>query len=348
MTGAVLQQQDINGDWHPCGYILHSFDATQCNYKIYDRELLGIICALETWHHYLQGSPFPTVILSDHKNLTYFWTAQKLNRWQAWWSLFLSEFDLKLLHTPGFRMIQSNVLSCWPDYIMNGTNNDNVIVLPNNIFIKAIDFSLQETIQELIKDDNLFAKALESIKHHGPVPIKSKFNEWSMNDGLLFFWGWCYIPSNDTLRQQITQFYHDILSSGHPGHLKTLELVQCHYWWPGITVFIKNYLADCAICQQVKVNTYSSTPGLILIKAQPNATLFSQVTCDFITDLPENNGFDSIMVMVNYGSTKGVISIPCNKTIDAAQTAQNYIDHVYQRFELSDSFLSNRGPQFSL
>ena len=52
------------------------------------------------------------------------------------------------------------------------------------------------------------------------------------------------------------------------------------------------------------------------------------------------------MVVVDHGSTKGVISIPCNKTIDAAQTAQNYIDHVYQQFGLPDSFLSDRGPQF--
>ena len=42
-TGAVLRQQDDNGYWHPCGYISHSLDATQRNYEIYDRELLGIV-----------------------------------------------------------------------------------------------------------------------------------------------------------------------------------------------------------------------------------------------------------------------------------------------------------------
>ena len=276
-TGAVLWQQDINGDWYSCGYISHSFDATQCNYEIYDRELLEIVCTLETWCHYLQGSPFSTVILSEHKNLTYFWTAQKLNRQQAQWSLFLLEFNLKLLHTPGSQMIQSDALSCWPNYIMNDTDNDDVIVLPGNIFIKAIDLGLQETIQELMKDDDLFAKVLESIKHHELVSIKSKLNEWSMNDGLLFFQGWCYVPPNDTLRQQITQSYHDTLLSGHPGHLKTLELIRCHYWWPGMTVFIKNYVAGCAICQQIKVNTHPSAPGLIPIKAQQNATLSSHL-----------------------------------------------------------------------
>ena len=89
-TGAVLRQQDDNGDWHPCGYISHSFDVTQQNYEIYDRELLGIVRALETWRHYLQGSAHPTTVLSDHKNLTFFRSAQKLNRQQARWSLFLS------------------------------------------------------------------------------------------------------------------------------------------------------------------------------------------------------------------------------------------------------------------
>jgi len=110
-TGAVIRQKDMNGDHHPCGYISHSFDATQRNYETYDRELMGIVRALETWRHYLQGSPFLMVILSDHKNLTYFRTTQKLNRQQARWSLFLSEFNLKLIHTPGSRMIQSDALS---------------------------------------------------------------------------------------------------------------------------------------------------------------------------------------------------------------------------------------------
>src|SRR6202023_2212177 len=113
------------------------------------------------------------------------------------------------------------------------------------------------------------------------------------------------------------------------------------------TVFIKNYVAGCAICEQMKVNTHPSSPRLFPIRAQPNATLFSQITCNFITDLPVSDGFDSLMVIVDHGSTKGVISILCNKTIDAEQTALNYIEHVYKRFGLLTSFLSDRGPQFS-
>ena len=82
-SGAVLRQQDANGDWHPCGYISKTFNDAEKNYEIYDRELLAIIWALTEWCHYLAGSAHPVTILSDHKNLTYFKSTQKLKPRQA-------------------------------------------------------------------------------------------------------------------------------------------------------------------------------------------------------------------------------------------------------------------------
>src|SRR6267378_3342531 len=118
-SGAVLTQLDGNGDRHPCAFISKTFSPTERNYEIYDRELLSVIRALLEWRHYIQGSPHMTTVLSDHKNLTFFWSAQKLNRRQARWSLFLSEFDIELLHTPGNKMIQSDALSQQPDLVPN-------------------------------------------------------------------------------------------------------------------------------------------------------------------------------------------------------------------------------------
>jgi len=70
--GAVLSQEDENGARHLCAFLSKSFTPPECNYKIYDRELLGIIRALEEWRHYIQGSPYTMNVLSDHKNLTYY------------------------------------------------------------------------------------------------------------------------------------------------------------------------------------------------------------------------------------------------------------------------------------
>jgi RNase H-like domain found in reverse transcriptase len=42
-TGAVLTQLNSNGDQHPVAFLSKTFSETERKYKIYDRELLGII-----------------------------------------------------------------------------------------------------------------------------------------------------------------------------------------------------------------------------------------------------------------------------------------------------------------
>ena len=51
------------------------------NYKIYDREMLGLICALEDWRHFLEGISFK--VITDHKNMEWWSTMRDLNRQQA-------------------------------------------------------------------------------------------------------------------------------------------------------------------------------------------------------------------------------------------------------------------------
>jgi len=66
-----------------------------------------------------------------------------------------------------------------------------------------------------------------------------------------------------------------------------------------------------------------------------------------MTDLPLSKGFDSIMVAVDHGLSKGVILTPCSKTgLTAEHTARLYIDNVYARFGLPDKLISDHGPQF--
>ena len=64
-------------------------------------------------------------------------------------------------------------------------------------------------------------------------------------------------------------------------------------------------------------------------------------------DLLLSDGFDSIFVMVDQGLSKGVILIPCNKTVTAIQTANLLIREVFKQFGLPDKIISDRGPQFA-
>lgn len=146
-SGAVLTQMDENGNRHPTAFLSKSFSPAERNYEIYDRELLAIIRAITEWRYLILGSPHPTVVLSDHKNLTFFRSAQKLNRRQARWSLLLSEYDIQLIHIPGSKMILSDALSRRPDLCPDEDHdNEDITMLPETLFVNFIDTELQDRI----------------------------------------------------------------------------------------------------------------------------------------------------------------------------------------------------------
>ena len=74
---------------------------------------------------------------------------------------------------------------------------------------------------------------------------------------------------------------------------------------------------------------------------------FSSISVNLITGLPNSHGFDSFMVMVDHGLTKGVIYCLCNKNIDAAGVAQFFFTHVFPQFSLHLKVILDRGPQFT-
>ncbi|ESK81288.1 reverse transcriptase-rnase h-integrase [Moniliophthora roreri MCA 2997] len=200
--GAVLKQQGVDSEWHPCGYLLKSLTAMEQNYEIYNRELLAIVWALAEWRHYLRGK-YKVVVLLDYRNLMYFWMAQKLNRWQARWSLFLSEFELTLMHVPGKQMTQADtLLRCSNEQEDNDNNNNNVILLSECLFIKRINLELGNKIKQQLGPDDFHKMALEMLLTQGVLPIKSALADWEIKDDLLFFKGKVYVP-NKKLRRTI-------------------------------------------------------------------------------------------------------------------------------------------------
>ena len=58
-------------------------------------------------------------------------------------------------------------------------------------------------------------------------------------------------------------------------------------------------------------------------------------------------GFDSLLVMVDHGLTKGVILCPTKKTITAKGIASLFFHKVFLHFGLYDKVISDRGPQFA-
>jgi hypothetical protein len=55
----------------------------ECNYAIYDKELMAIVKAFEEWRPELAGTADLIKVISDHVTLQTFMTNKTLNCWQA-------------------------------------------------------------------------------------------------------------------------------------------------------------------------------------------------------------------------------------------------------------------------
>jgi len=129
-SGAVLSQQ-LPGEekWHPVAFYNKSLSPVERNYQIHNKKMLTIICALEEWRHFLEGAQHLVEIWMDHKNLEYFMTAKKLNHRQARWSLYLAQFDFKLIHCSRRSMEKPDMLSQRLDHGNRASDNEDVVLL---------------------------------------------------------------------------------------------------------------------------------------------------------------------------------------------------------------------------
>jgi hypothetical protein len=76
---SILSQYDDEGILHLVTFFSKKHSLAECNYEIYDKELMAIVHAFEEWQLQLEGVSYPIMVLSNHKNLEYFITTKLLN-----------------------------------------------------------------------------------------------------------------------------------------------------------------------------------------------------------------------------------------------------------------------------
>jgi len=195
------------------------------NYEIYNKEMLAVVRYLKAWRHFLEGTTTKFKIWTDHKNLEYFIKAQKLNRRQARWALYLSRFDFALKHVLGSKMGKADSLSRRPDWEV-GVERDNeneTLVKPEwlevqrtegvEVIIERVD--LLEKIKQLRVKDNEVIKAVKEMKQTGVKMLRDE--EWREVDSIMYKEGKVYVPKDNILRMEIIRLYHNTLVGGHRG-----------------------------------------------------------------------------------------------------------------------------------
>jgi len=136
-VGATISQEHSDGR-HPIAYFSKSLSPAERNYDIYDRELLAIIYAVKAFRYLLLGAQEKFLIRSDHENLTYFKSPQKITTRQARWNELLQDYNFELIHFPGKSNTIADLLSRRKDFEGGVNPNESVTLLPDRLFARKI------------------------------------------------------------------------------------------------------------------------------------------------------------------------------------------------------------------
>jgi len=259
--------------------------------------------------------------------------------------MFLQDYDLVWDNRPGSQMGPADALS-HRNEVDTLLDNTAVTLLPtvSDVLIRALDVRLAERIANFTVTDLLVKDATNTMAKHSSLFPHVACEDWMFLDRALYYKSCHYI--SEPARQDLVCSLHCSLAGGHGGYFRTVHLVQCDYWWPGLTAFVCRFVAGCATCQANKVNTHLTVPGLCPISSSASRP-FQQISCDMIMNLPLSSDFDSVLVMVDHGLTKGVIFIPCHKAIDTAGITALFFKYIFAHFGLHDKVISDHGPQFA-
>jgi hypothetical protein len=171
--------------------------------------------------------------------------------------------------------MKADALSRRPDFDTGNPINDHLIVLPLNCF-KGMPKSIakllgaqsnstseitltkgelentdleNETLDEKVKrhQDEYYCNLLQWKDMHG-LHLDNQNYLWKENALI--------VVENNDLRRGVLHHFHSLKTAGHPGIMKTIQLIQAYYWWPHMKDFVTAYVKGCATCQMNKINTH--------------------------------------------------------------------------------------------
>ncbi|XP_071933094.1 uncharacterized protein [Coffea arabica] len=102
--GAMLIQEG-----KPVAYFSEKLNGASLNYSTYDKELMALVRALQTWQHYLRPREF--ILHTDHESLKHIKSQTKVSKRHARWVAFIDSFVFVIKYKVGKTNVVADALS---------------------------------------------------------------------------------------------------------------------------------------------------------------------------------------------------------------------------------------------
>ena len=372
--GALMQLHD--GKLHPVAYYSKRLTPKQCEWPVRELECYGIVCTVEHFESYLLGSPFTFIVQNDHESLQWIKTARVLKGRVARWAETLANFHYEIQYIRGptnwigdgiSRSLgtASPTSTATPSVTATAADHQAIahilatqpvfpLVQCNAIFrahdarFDNLDFTACPELGPIfanLGDDT--AATLPAARFFERVGDKLFY---VLRDGTMPL---C-IPSTATtaaahsdgdvtLREALISECHDSPYLSHRGAARTYTEISKLFFWRGLNGQVKRFCASCQSCARGKASS-RKTQGALHAPGIASAPMNS-ISMDFMTNMPEVQGFNQILVVVDR-FTKLVFLLPAANTDTAAQIAYKLYAHVFSKFGWPLEIISDRDSKF--
>lgn len=106
-----------------------------------------------------------------------------------------------------------------------------------------------------------------------------------------------YVGASTDFRKQLLQTFHSSALGEHSGSKATYYRLKKVFYWPNMKKHIEEFVSQCPVCQLNKVE-HIHPPGLLQPHHVPDMA-WAHITMDFITTLPNSQGKEVILVVVD-------------------------------------------------
>ena len=330
---------------------------TKTWYETHDDELLAIVEAFITWHHYLKSCKHEVFVLTDHNNLRRFMDTKSLSSRQVRWAQELSRYHFRIDYCQGKANAAADALSRFPQRSQDEENelraeNGRILHRLQNSLTNASLASLSLSSRPshlhqvlicgtyVLPQLRQFWNGLrENLAQEGPYVVggmRLRLHElqakdkqaqktraehlegWDNIDGVLHHQSLPYVP--EIIWTELINRHHNDPLAGHFGIKKTRELIARKYYYPTLCRDVEDYIRGYDICLASKAVQHKPYGNLQSLPIPTHC--WKDLSMDFIMGLPiltywKGNSYDSILVIVNR-LTKMVHYKPVKVVIDAS------------------------------
>ncbi len=122
----VLSQYDDEKVLHSIVFYSKNMSFAECNYEIYDKELLVIIQAFEHWRFELKLTDISIKMFIDHQTLISLMKDKELSRRQMRWVQKLADFNFRIMYQSDKQNIKIDALTHQADVVLRDSEDERI------------------------------------------------------------------------------------------------------------------------------------------------------------------------------------------------------------------------------